>query len=76
MFNCPGTWLQIRAVLAMTMAFGCSVSTTFRESSVVGGDVTGRGLGSSLTWNTLPHPVQAAQPETAQRSGPEEPLSL
>lgn len=65
-----------RAVLAMTMAFGCSVSTTFRKSSAVGGHVTGRGLGSSLIWSTLPHPFQAAQPETAQMSGPEEPLSL
>lgn len=55
----------------MTMAFGCSVSMTFRKSSVVGGDVTGRGW-LLTNMEQLPHPFQAAQPETAQMSGPEE----
>lgn len=57
----------------MTMAFGCSIGKTFRKSSIVGGNVTGRRLGSSLTWTILLLALPGSSARGyAQMSGPEE----
>lgn len=54
MSKAPGTWLTDEHHSDDDHGTGCSTRKTLRESSVVGGCVTGRGLGSSLIRNTLP----------------------
>lgn len=54
MSKAPGTWLTDEDHSDGDHGTGGSTRKTLRKSSVVGGCVTGRGLGSSLTRNTLP----------------------